>query len=464
MNHTTALLHAFEHAVRHHSDSLFIDGERQLTYGDAARHLAQRAPQLRADSHGFPVILSGPNTAEWVLGFLSARAAGLVVVPFSEETTADQWQALSHLLGPCYRLDTGQGSSQLVNPDAAPRQLPARAGIGLPTSGSTGQPRCALRSDRSLLEEGERYLHGFGLTPDDRILTALPLCHAFALGATLGAAVAAGCTLVLTPHFRPRPVQRLLREGSASILPLVPATARLLCEAFHDSGPAPSGLRYIIIGAGPVTPRLERHVTERLGLVPARNYGSSETGATLGTTGQSAPDGVTGIGLPGVQTAIVGDATPGALFVRAAETFIGYLSPDGIDASRISPDGWYSTGDFAIQDAAGWVTVTGRIGTGLRRGSRFIQPAEVEHALRRHPDVVDAAVVGRPDTEGEDQVEAHVETRSGTPIPIELLRQHMTALLESYKIPTAWHFYAELPRTSGGKPARDRLIHPVSEL
>jgi acyl-CoA synthetase (AMP-forming)/AMP-acid ligase II len=212
-----------------------------------------------------------------------------------------------------------------------------------------------------------------------------------------------------------------------------------------------------------VTPRLERHVTERLGLVPARNYGSSETGATLGTTGQSAPDGVTGIGLPGVQTAIVGEAAPGALFVRAAEPFIGYLSPDGIDASRISPDGWYSTGDFAIQDAAGWITVTGRIGTGLRRGSRFIQPAEVEHALRRHPEVVDAAVVGRPDAEGEDQVEAHIETHSGAPIPVESMRQHMTALLESYKIPTAWHFYAKLPRTSGGKPARDRLTRPVSE-
>jgi long-chain acyl-CoA synthetase len=391
------------------------------------------------------------------LCFLAARAAGLVVVPCSEEMTADQWQAFSHLLGPCYRLDTEQGSSQLVNPDAAPRQLPARAGIGLPTSGSTGQPRCALRSDLSLLEEGERYLRGFSLTLSDRILTVLPLCHAFALGATLGAAVAAGCTLVLTPRFRPRRVQQLLREGRASILPLVPATARLLCEAFRDDGPAPSGLRHIIIGAGPVTPRLERDVTERLGLLPARNYGSSETGATLGTTGQPAPDGVTGMGLPGVETAIVGDMEPGALFVRAAEPFIGYLSPNGIDASPISPDRWYSTGDFATQDAAGWITITGRIGSSLRRGGRFVQPAEVEHALRRHPDVVDAAVVGSPDAEGEDRVEAHVETCNGALIPIESLRQHLASLLESYKIPTAWQFYAELPRTSAGKPDRERL-------
>lgn len=463
MNKTTTLLNTFECAVHRHADTLFIDGECQLTYGDAAMYLMQRTPQLHAASHGFPVVLSGPNTAEWVLCFLAARAAGLVVVPLSEETTEGQWQALSHLIGPSYRVDTAQGVGQLVNPHAAPRSLPARVGMGLPTSGSTGQPRCALRSDVSLLQEGERYVHGFGLTPEDRILTALPLCHAFALGATLGAAVAAGCTLVLTPHFWPRLVQRLLRQGSATVLPLVPAAARLLCEAFGDSGSAPSGLRHLIIGAGPLTPRLERHVIERLGLVPARNYGSSETGATLGTTGQSAPDGVTGIGLPGVETAIVGEATPGALFVRVAEPFMGYLSADGIDVSRVSPDGWYSTGDYAVQDASGWITVTGRIGTSLRRGGRFIQPAEVEQALRRHPGVTDATVVGRPDAEGEDRVEAHVETRSGAPIPVAILRQHLASLLEGYKIPTAWQFYAELPRTSGGKPDRARLTDPISE-
>jgi acyl-CoA synthetase (AMP-forming)/AMP-acid ligase II len=463
MTQTTTLLNTFEGAVRCHSDTLFIDGECQLTYGDAAVQLRRRTPPLRAASRGFPVILSGPNTAEWVLCFLAARAAGLLVVPLSEETTEDQWPSLGRLLGPAYRVDTAEGSGVLINPDAVPPRLPARAGLCLPTSGSTGQPRGALRSELSLLEEGERYRHGFGLTPEDRILTALPLCHAFALGATLGAAVAAGCTLVLVPRFRPRSVQRLLRQGEASILPLVPATARLLCEAFHDGGPAPSGLRHLIIGAGPLTPRLERDVIEWLGLLPARNYGSSETGATLGTTGQPAPDGVTGIGLPGVETAIVGEAGPGALFVRAAEPFIGYLSPDGIDASRISPDGWYSTGDYAMQDAAGWITVTGRIGTSLRRGGRFIQPAEVEQALRRHPDVTDAVVLGRPDADGEDRIEAHVETRTGVPMAAEALRQHLAVLLEGYKIPTAWQFYAELPRTSGGKPARDRLSDPASE-
>ncbi len=166
MNKTT-LLNTFACAVHRHPDTLFIDGECQLTYGDAARHVSRRAHQLRAASHGFPVILSGPNTAVWVLSFLAARAADLMVVPLSEETTEDQWQAISQLIGPSYRMDTARDAGVLVNSDAIPRPLPSRAGICLPTSGSTGQPRCALRSETSLLEEGERYLQGFNLTPDE---------------------------------------------------------------------------------------------------------------------------------------------------------------------------------------------------------------------------------------------------------------------------------------------------------
>ena len=102
-----------------------------LTYGDAALQLAQRAAaELRAVSQGLPVLLSGPNTVEWVLCFLAARAAGLMVAPLSEEMTEAQWRAFSHLLGPCYRVDAAQGVGALVNTDAEPRQS-ARRGSAL---------------------------------------------------------------------------------------------------------------------------------------------------------------------------------------------------------------------------------------------------------------------------------------------------------------------------------------------
>lgn len=457
MNDTSALVSVFLRTAHAYPDRLFLDGEQQVTYRSAAERVAEQAQQFRIAAQGSPLVIQGPNTAAWVLSFLAARAAGLVAIPLSPEATTDQQCELGELVGPFYLFDTVQRRGELHNTNGKRRQLPRRVGFCLLTSGSTGLPRLVLRSDRSLVTEGERYLHGFGFAPADRILVCLPFCHAFVLGLALGGALVSGCTLSLVPRFTPRVTQRLLREGNASILPLVPATARLLCEVFHDDGPAPREVRHIIIGAGPVSPALEREVIERFGRIPARNYGSSETGATLGTTGQLVGDGVTGAALPGVEAVLMGEERPGSLFVRMEAPFLGYLAPDTIDASRVSPDGWYSTGDFATEDAAGWIHITGRLGEGLRRGGRFIQPAEVERALSKHPDVADVVIIGRRDAYGEDVIEAHIETGMNGHPSIESLRQHATQLLESYKIPTVWHFYVRFPRTSGGKPDRARL-------
>ncbi len=452
-----SLVDRLNHLVDLRPDALFLDGSRRLTYRETATEVTQLKQVLAATAQGLPVVISGSNTANWVLHFLAARATGLVVIPVSTEAPAELWNELGDLIGPFYFVDTDVGEGHIINPDATPYALPDRVGFGLPTSGSTGLPRCVLRSDRSLLAEGERYVHGLGYTHTDRILVALPLCHAFILGAALGGALAAGATLYLVPRFIPRTIQRLLREQQSSILPLVPATARLLCEAFRDGGPLPHGLRHIIIGAGPVSPELEHQVITQLGHRPARNYGSSETGATLGTDGIAVPDEVTGAALPGVEAAIVSEEGPGALFVRMAETFMGYLSADGIDTSRTSPDGWYSTGDLASSDTQGWITIKGRLGAGLRRGGRFIQPAEVEQPLRRHPKVLDAVILSERDHAGEDVVTAHIEHQAHQQVAIEELRQHLKPFIEAYKMPMVWHFYDQLPRTSGGKPDRSRL-------
>lgn len=463
MNHASSLMSQFFSTAQARAQATFLDGDIPLTYGAAANEIAQRARWLIEAAEGCPVVLTGPNTANWVIDFLAARTAGLVVIPMSAEATEVQWHEFGELIGSYYMLDTGDGSGQLMRMTPTRHPMPKRTGFGLPTSGTTGAPRCVLRSDMSLLAEGWRYVSGLGFAPSDRILVALPLGHAFILGVALGGAIAAGCAVYLIPRFVPRRVQSLIRQGNCTILPLVPATARLMCEAFRDEGSPPKSLRHIIIGAGPVSPALEREVVNLLCCLPARNYGSSETGATLGTTGQAVPDHITGVPLPGVEADVVGEGDTGALFVRLPETFIGYLSADGIDTSRVSPDGWYSTGDQAIRHQEGGFTVTGRLGQGLRRGGRFIQPAEVERVLQGHPDVVDVIVVGEPDVAGEDRVIAHVETGTDVSLDINVLQHYLSQTIEAYKFPTEWRFYRVLPRTSGGKPDRMRLMSPTEE-
>jgi acyl-CoA synthetase (AMP-forming)/AMP-acid ligase II len=77
--------------------------------------------------------------------------------------------------------------------------------------------------------------------------------------------------------------------------------------------------------------------------------------------------------------------------------------------------------------------------------------------VKSHPSVTDVVIVGRRDEHGEDIIEAHIETGTDVPIPIDALRQHAAQFLEPYKLPTVWYFHERFPRTSGGKPDRSRL-------
>jgi long-chain acyl-CoA synthetase len=453
MKNNSPLVHSFMVLAENQPDRLFLDDEHPVTYTELVMGIRQYAQKLAKLTSGRPLVIKGFNTEKWILYFLAARSIGLLTVPISTETTPAQQDELDAVVGPYYVVNTDDDDIVYRDVHLSGYEKPLFNAIGLPTSGTTGIPRCALRSDESLLDEGRRYVQSLGLVAGDRLLVSLPLCHAFSLGFAVGVAAVIGCTLHLVPRFAPRTVNRLLSEGRATVLPLVPATARLLCETFRKSDSLPPNLRCILIGAGRVTPALEEDVLQRLGHRPARGYGSSETGGTIGTNGEHVPDGVTGSPLPGVEIAISGDGNSlGALFVRTTHSFLGYLCPGGLDTSRTSPDHWYSTGDLATRDPNGWITVERRIGEELRRGGHFIQPIEVAQAIQSHPAVSDALVTGNVDENGENVIEAHVEFRPDRATDGIELRHHLEQRLEGYKIPTLWHFYRSMPRTSGGKP------------
>ncbi|HEX7243283.1 MAG TPA: class I adenylate-forming enzyme family protein [Longimicrobiaceae bacterium] len=433
----------------------FLVADHVVTYGAAAAEVESEAARLAKWGPGNAVVLRAENTRGAVVAFLAAHAAGVPVAPVPPDWTDAHLRDVCELLGTPVVWRGGLAEGPFHGGDA-PTVLPGGAALCLPTSGSTGEPRLALRHAGSLLEEGERYVHALAMDGDTWIVSALPLFHAFTLGIALGGTLAAGGTLRLLPEWTPRAAERALRENPGALLPLVPAAARLLCLALRGRSPVPPA-GAVVVGAGALQQGLADELGERLGTRPARNYGSTETGATLGTVGEPVSEGVTGRPLPGVEVALTGGASAGALFVRTPIPFLGYLGPEGVDASRVGPDGWFSTGDVARRGADGYFQVTGRLGEALRRGGRTIRPAEVEAAIRTYPGVLDAVVVGRRDDDGEDRVEAHVELAEGSAPRIPQLSRHLDERLERWKQPTAWHFHAPLPRGWSGKVDRRRL-------
>ncbi|MFF8960018.1 AMP-binding protein [Streptomyces sp. NPDC014894] len=341
---------------------------------------------------------------------------------------------------------------------------PTRAGGGgphppgtvlLPSSGTTGTPKLVARTVDSLRAEGRRHVRWARLTAADRVLLPLPLWHAYALG-WLHAALEAGAAV--SPH-PPTALGAALREieRGATVLPLVPAVARLLSARAGRAPLTGSALRLAMVGAGAVDASLDASFRAAFGIGLARDYGSSETGS-LFSAPAGAPPGRVGHPLDGVRFRILGDDgspvpddTAGDLRVSLAE------DPDA---------GWRTTGDIAAYHPEHGLRILGRRGRAVRRGDRWVAPEEVETVLRAHQDVLDARVTGvegRTAAGPTTRLHAEVVSLRGTGADSADLHTHAKDRLAAYKVPDRIRAVGELPRGRSGKPLPARRLIPGDE-
>jgi malonyl-CoA/methylmalonyl-CoA synthetase len=160
-----------------------------------------------------------------------------------------------------------------------------------------------------------------------------------------------------------------------------------------------------------------------------------------------------GFPLPGVELRLAPGS--GEIEVRGPNVFAGYLGRPDANAEAFTPDGWFRTGDLGALDPDGVLRIVGRAKELVISGGYNVHPREVEDALRAHPDVLDAAVVGTPSPEWGELVTAYVV--SGRDLSLEEVRAHCAARLAPYKHPRRLHRVAELPKNALGKLQRHRL-------
>ena len=305
------------------------------------------------------------------------------------------------------------------------------------------------------------------LEPHRRGLPACPFMHGTAHWMAF-ATLYSGGTVVISPdrHLDPERLWRLIDRERVSFLVIVgDAFARPLVEALDHLDPAPdvSALTVVLSGGAVLSPSVKTAWVEHLpGALLIDGFGASETGGQ----GQS----VSAAGGPietaprfrvNDETTVLGDdlrpLPPGDIgkLARRGHVPLGYYrDPEKSAATFPVIDGvrWSVPGDHARIEDDGTITVLGRGSVSINTGGEKVYPEEVESALKSHPAVFDAVVVGVPDERWGERVTAVVQPRPGTTPALDDLAEHTRAHLASYKTPRALVLVDEIVRSPSGKP------------
>ncbi|MGW2524230.1 class I adenylate-forming enzyme family protein [Streptomyces sp. NPDC001617] len=333
------------------------------------------------------------------------------------------------------------------------------------TSGTTGRPKGVMLDHANIAAMCRMIIDGVGLNDSDRSLLVLPLFHVNGIVVSvLSPLLAGGCTTI-AGRFSASTFFASVERARPTYFSAVPAIYAMLVALADDVRPDTSSLRRAICGAAPMPAELIARFEQRYGVPVVEGYGLSEgtCASTLNPPAGLRKPGTVGLPLPGQTVAVMDgernllDAgAEGEVVVRGPNVMRGYLGlPE--ETARTVIDGWLHTGDVGRFDSDGYLVLVDRIKDMIIRGGENIYPKEIENVLHTHPAVLEAAVVGAPDsTLGEVPV-AHVVLLPGATLTADELVEHCRGSLARIKVPVAVTVTDALPRNPVGKIDKRRL-------
>ena len=436
-----------------------------VSHASLDARVAQASGRLRAlgVGDGFCVGLWAANSVEWIVIALAVARAGGVLVPLNTRLAdpeiawqveraglalvmADESLASRDIRAKRVVSLAAWGELPVGDTSAAPGSGdPARDAAIVFTSGTSGRPKGAVLTRGNQVASAGACAAVLPLGPGDRWLASLPFFHVGGLG-VVQRCVSSGACVVLPASFSAEDLDRAIEDDGVTHVSVVDALLRRILE-MRAGRPLPERLRAVVVGGGPVSAWALEACPQALA-----TYGLTETCAmvTLVRPGSSGAQRLgAGPALPGVELRIAGD---GVIEVRGPTVMRGYLD-DPVDTASALHDGWLHTGDLGEIDADGSLTVLSRREDLIVSGGENVYPAEIEQALREHPDVADAVVIGLPDEQwGEVPLALVALRRPGSPD----LRAFLEARLARYKLPRI-AFIDEIPRLANGKPDREKV-------
>ncbi|SFS75153.1 AMP-binding protein [Saccharopolyspora flava] len=334
------------------------------------------------------------------------------------------------------------------------------------TSGTTGFPKGATLSHHNILNNGFFVGELCGYTEADRVAIVPPFYHCFGMVMGNLACTSHGSAMVI-PSEGFDPGTALAAVAAERCTSLYGVPTMFIAELDHPEFESfdLSSLRTGIMAGSPCPVEVMKQVIDRMGMSEvAICYGMTETSpvSTQTRADDSLERRVSTVGRvgPHLEVKIVDPTTgltvprgePGELCTRGYSVMLGYWEQPEKTAEVIDSARWMHTGDLAVMDSDGYVSITGRIKDMVIRGGENVYPREIEEFLYTHPDVLDAQVIGVPDDRYGEELMAWVRLREGAPeLTAEALREFCTGKLAHYKIPRYVHVVDDFPMTVTGK-------------
>jgi fatty-acyl-CoA synthase len=338
------------------------------------------------------------------------------------------------------------------------------------TSGTMGKPKGVVLSHRNLVETAVRSAEVLALTPDDRVLGAVPLFTVFGVHVVLTTLVSGGA-LVLEERFEPADALELIERERLTVVHGVPTMFQLLMRDASFGSRDLSTVRTGIVAGSPVSGALVQRIRRWNDVQIA--YGLTETGPTVTITrfGDDPETRLRTVGraISGVEVRVV-DVTSGALHgpeavgevaVKGPNVMKGYYRMPAETKRSFTTEGFFLTGDLAILDEQGYVTIVGRRKEMIIRGGFNIYPRELEDVLRTHPAVDDACVIGVPHEILGELVCACVVPVEGAIVTGDELKTYAREQVADHKVPDLVRFFDAFPLTGSGKVKRRELAQVV---
>jgi len=437
-----------------------LAGDEEYTYGAALERVEQAAAGLRAAGvkRGDRVLVTAPNTPQVLFTWLALMEIGAVQVPLNPASSTSEVDGFIQQVEPALVL-ADVDELFTARPDGlGPAAVdPEDVAVMIPTSGTTGRSKLVMQTHLAYVMAGEGFPFWMQLTPEDRLMTSLPLFHINAPAYTTLGSIAARASMVLLPRFSARSFFDDARRYAATEFNSIGAMLEILMRQPARDDDADNPIRRCYTGPSPDKER-QLEIEARFGLELVCGYGLSESPYGLMWAHGTRPYGTMGSPRQHPTLGVVNAARvdDGELLLQNPAIMRGYYEmPE--ETAEVVVDGWLRTGDLVEEHDDGTYTFVGRKKDVIRRRGENLSPAEVEAALEHHPDVAEAAVIAVASELGEDDVKAFMTAAPGQTIDVGDVKAFAAARLAAFKVPRYYEVVDDLPHTPTGRLAKHKL-------